>query len=57
MKRIKQFRFGDKATLILRVSDLQIKKTTSNADYASFVGFDSVDLIECKVWSLSEEMK
>ena len=57
MKRIKEFRFGDKATLILRVSDLQIKKTTSNADYASFVGFDSVDLIECKVWSLSEEMK
>lgn len=57
MKRIKEFRFGDKATLVLRTSDLQIKKTTSNADYASFVGFDGVDLIECKVWSLSEEGK
>lgn len=57
MKKIKEFRFGDKATLVLRFSDLQIKKTTSNADYASFLGFDGVDLIECKIWSLSDEMK
>lgn len=57
MKKIKEFRFGDKATLVLRFSDLQIKKTTSNADYASFLGFDGIDLIECKIWSLSDEMK
>lgn len=57
MKSIKEFRFGDKATLVLRFSDLQIKKTTSNADYASFNGYDGESIIECKIWSLSDEMK
>ena len=57
MKKIKGFRFGDKATLVLRVTDLQIRKTTSNADYASFLGFDGTDLFECKMWSLNDEAK
>lgn len=57
MKKIKEFSFGDKAVLTLRFSDVQIKKTSSNADYASFLGFDGTDLIECKIWSLSEDKK
>ena len=29
---IKDYSIGDKATLILRFSDIQLRKTTSNAD-------------------------
>lgn len=54
---IKSCNVGDKVTLMLRFSDIQIKKTTSNADYASLIGFDGKDLIEVKIWSLPVEKK
>ncbi len=57
MNRIKDFNAADKATLILRFTDIQIRKTSSNADYASLLGFDGKDLIEVKIWSLSEDKK
>lgn len=56
-KKIKDFNPTDKATLILRLSDIQIKKTTANADYASMLGFDGTDLIEVKIWKLNDEHK
>lgn len=56
-KKIKDFSPKDKATLILRLSDIQIKKTSANADYASMLGYDGTDLIEAKMWSLTEEQK
>lgn len=54
---IKDYSIGDKATLILRFSDIQLRKTTSNADYASLLGFDGKDLIDVKIWSLPIEKK
>ena len=54
---IKDYSIGDKATLVLRFSDVQIRKTTSNADYASLIGFDGKDLIDVKIWSLPQEKK
>ncbi|HEY8395808.1 MAG TPA: HD domain-containing protein [Bacilli bacterium] len=56
-KKIKDFNPTDKAVLILRLSDIQIKKTTANADYASMIGFDGTDLIEVKIWSLTDEKR
>ncbi|MGD9886401.1 MAG: 3'-5' exoribonuclease YhaM family protein [Bacilli bacterium] len=56
-KKIKDFGVGEKATLFLRFSDVQIKKTSTNADYATMLGFDGTDLIEVKMWSFSEEKK
>lgn len=56
-KKIKDFAAGDKATLFLRFSDIQIKKTNANADYATMLGFDGTDLIEVKMWSFNEEKK
>jgi 3'-5' exoribonuclease len=55
--KIKDFSPHDKATLVLRLSDIQIKKTQSNAEYASMLGYDGNELIEVKIWSLSEEKK
>jgi hypothetical protein len=55
--KIKDFSPTDKATLILRISDIQIKKTTTNADYASMIGFDGTDLIEVKIWKLTDDHK
>jgi len=56
-KKIKEFNPTEKAELILRLSDIQIRKTAANADYASMLGFDGTDLIEVKMWSLNEEKK
>lgn len=56
-KKIKDYNPTEKATLILRLSDIQIKKTTANADYASMLGFDGTDLIEVKIWSLNDEKR
>ena len=57
MNRIKDYSPTDKASLILRFSDVQIRKTTANQDYASLLGYDGKDFIETKIWSLSEEKK
>ncbi|MDD3999732.1 MAG: HD domain-containing protein [Bacilli bacterium] len=56
-KKIKDFNPSDKAELYLRLSEIQFKKTTANADYASMLGFDGSDLIEVKIWSLNDEKK
>ena len=57
MVKIHECNIGDKVTMALKFQNLQIKKTTSNADYASIVGFDSVDLINAKIWNLPQDKK
>ncbi|MDD3382178.1 MAG: HD domain-containing protein [Bacilli bacterium] len=57
MEKIKDFNPGDEASLYLRFSDIQFKKTQANADYASMLGFDGKDLIDVKMWALKEEEK
>ncbi|HNZ49943.1 MAG TPA: HD domain-containing protein [Bacilli bacterium] len=56
-KKIKDWEVGDKATLFLRFSDIQIRKTSANADYATMLGFDGTDLIEVKMWSFNDEKR
>ncbi|MGD9605616.1 MAG: 3'-5' exoribonuclease YhaM family protein [Bacilli bacterium] len=56
-KKIKDFGVSEKATLFLRFSDIQFKKTSTNAEYATMLGFDGNDLIEVKMWSFNEEKK
>lgn len=55
--RIKDYNPKDLANLILRFSDVTIKKTTAGQDYASFLGFDGETLIECKIWALTDADK
>ena len=43
--------------LILRLSDVNVKKTSSGDDYASMLGFDGEDKIEAKIWSFTDELK
>ena len=57
MVKIHECNIGDKVTMALKFQNLQIKKTTSNADYASIVGFDSIELINAKIWNLPQEKK
>ena len=38
MSKIKDYSPGEKATLIIRFSDVQIRKTSANQDYASLLG-------------------
>ena len=58
MKKIKDFTFGsDVADLVVRLSDVHIRKTTSGADYASMLAYDGFDTIEAKIWSFSDEIK
>lgn len=55
--KIKDFSPKDKASLFLRLTDIQFKKTTANDDYGSMLGFDGSELIEVKFWKLKEEDK
>ena len=57
LKKINDVQFGEKPTLALKFQNIQIKKTTANADYASLLGFDGFENIEVKIWSLSPERK
>lgn len=57
MKKIKDFSPSDEATLVVRLSDVQIKKTTTNADYASMLAFDGSDLIEAKIWAFNDDIR
>ena len=56
--KIKDYSFGsDVNDLIVRLSDVHIRKTTSGADYASMLAYDGTDTIEAKIWSFSDEIK
>lgn len=57
MKKIKDFNIGDEIETVLRLSDISIRKTSSNADYASLMGYDGEELIDIKIWSLDETKK
>jgi 3'-5' exoribonuclease len=57
MKKIKDYSPLDEATLVVRLSDVQIKKTTTNVDYASLLAFDGTDLVEAKIWNFSDELR
>lgn len=58
MKKIKDFTFGsDVEGLVVRLSDVHIRKTTTGADYASMLAYDGFDLIEAKIWSFSDDIK
>lgn len=57
MKKIKDFCVADEANLILRLYDIQIKKTTAGADYATMLGFDGTDTIEVKIWAFNDEIR
>ena len=48
---------NEEVQLILRLSDVNIKKTSSGDDYASMIGFDGIDKIEAKIWNFSDELK
>lgn len=43
--------------LILRLSDVVVKKTTSGDNYASMLGFDGKDKIEAKIWNYTDNLK
>ncbi|HHX78546.1 MAG TPA: HD domain-containing protein [Acholeplasmataceae bacterium] len=58
MKKINDFKPGDEvADLILRLNDVQLRKTASQADYATMLGYDGENILETKIWNLTEELK
>lgn len=59
MKKISDISFSnnEEVELILMLSNVVIKKTSSGDDYASMIGYDGVDKIEAKIWSFTDEFK
>ena len=56
--KIRDYTFGSDVTdLVVRLSDVHIRKTTAGADYASMLAYDGCDTIEAKIWSFSDEIK
>lgn len=48
---------NEEIQIMLRLSDVQIKKTTSGDDYASMIGFDGDERIEAKMWKFDDQLK
>ena len=48
---------NEEVELILRLSDVQIKKTNTSDDYVSMLGFDGEEKIEVKIWNYTDDMK
>lgn len=57
LKKISDCQALEEVTLVLRLSDVQIKKTTTNADYASMIAYDGQEKIEAKIWKFTDEIK
>lgn len=59
MKKISDLNLSnnEEIELILRLSDVVVKKTSSGDDYASMIGFDGDDKIEAKIWSFNDALR
>lgn len=57
LKKIKDCAPLEEVSLVLRLSDVQIKKTTTNADYASMLAYDGTDKIEAKMWKFTDDLR
>lgn len=57
MKKINECSPLEEVSLVLRLSDVQIKKTTTNADYATMIAYDGKDKIEAKMWKFTDELR
>lgn len=47
----------EEVTIVLRLSDIQIKKTTSDADYATMLAYDGESKMEAKIWKFTDDLK
>lgn len=59
MKKINELALSnnEEVELILKLSNVVIKKSSSGDDYASMIGFDGLDKIEAKIWNFTDEFK
>lgn len=59
MKKIRDLVLSnnEEIELILKLSNVVIKKSSSGDDYASMIGFDGIDKIEAKIWNFTDEFK
>ncbi len=57
MKKIKDCSALEEVSLIVRLSNVQIKKTTTDDPYASMIAFDGEDKIDAKMWKFTPELK
>lgn len=57
LKKIKDCLPMEEVELVLRLSDIQIKKTTSDADYASLIAFDGERKMEAKIWKFTDDLR
>lgn len=58
MKKIRDFSPSEEVHgLVVRLSNVQIRKTTTNADYASMLAYDGEETIEAKIWAFNEEIR
>ncbi len=57
MKKIADCQNLENVEIIVRLSDVQIKKTQTNDDYASMIAYDGVEKIEAKMWKFTDELR
>ena len=59
MKKISELVLSnnEEVELILKLSNIVIKKSSSGDDYASMIGFDGIDKVEAKIWNFNDDFK
>jgi 3'-5' exoribonuclease len=56
--KVKDYRAGDEVNnLILRLVNVQYRKTTSQADYVNALGFDGEEILEVKIWNVTDSIR
>lgn len=55
MKKFKEYTIGDEVELLVRLSDVQIRRNASNNLYASLVAYDGEEMVDTKIWALDDQ--
>ena len=56
-KSIKECNSLEEVEMILKLYDIQIKKTSTGVDYASMLAYDGVDKMDAKIWQFTPSMR
>jgi len=57
IKKIKECSAMEEVTIVAKLSDVQIKKTPTEQDYASMIAYDGETKADAKIWKFTDDLK
>lgn len=56
-KKIKDFGIGEDVELFVRLSEISVRTSSTNTEYASLNAYDGDEIVDAKIWTLDEQKK